>query len=244
MIELKDIHKSFGEREVLCAAWQDPHRDGAARMTGLPALDVEFLGVQKVIAIIRAQTTQYLAASARSLVGSGVTVLEFPLTTPGVLDVIGSVAEELAESAHVGAGSVTTLENAREAHGAGAKFLVTPNVVPAVIEYARNAGLPIFAGAFSPSEIHDAWTAGATAVKLFPASLGGPDYVRELIRGPYPDIPLIPTGGVDIAAVPDYLDAGALALGMGSALLGSAPDGGSVDELHLRVREFTSMARR
>lgn len=208
----------------------------------MPALDAEFLRASKLVAIIRACSTDHLAVTADTLVTSGVTVLEFPLTTPGVLDVIEAVAAQHATAAHVGAGSVTTVEKARAAHEAGAGFLVTPNVVPAVIDYARSAGLAILVGAFSPTEIHFAWTAGATAVKVFPGSLGGPAYVRELLRGPFPDIPLIPTGGVEIAAASEYLDAGAVALGMGSALLGSAPDGGSLTELRSRVADYQAVA--
>jgi 2-dehydro-3-deoxyphosphogluconate aldolase/(4S)-4-hydroxy-2-oxoglutarate aldolase len=211
-------------------------------VTGLPILDLHLLHAQKLVAIVRARSVDHLADTADTLVTSGVSVLEFPLTTPGVLDVLGGVAAQHASAAHVGAGSVTTVEKARAAHAAGAGFLVTPNVEPAVIEYARNAQLPILVGAFSPTEIHTAWTAGATAVKVFPGSLGGPGYLRELLRGPFPDIPLIPTGGVGIAAVTDYLEAGAVALGMGSALLGSAPDGGPQHELRSRIAQFQAVA--
>ncbi|MET0451228.1 MAG: bifunctional 4-hydroxy-2-oxoglutarate aldolase/2-dehydro-3-deoxy-phosphogluconate aldolase [Mycobacterium sp.] len=212
-------------------------------MSVLPTLDLDFIRAQRCIAIVRGTSTAHFDETARTLVSSGVRMLEFPLTTPGVLDALQSVAEEHTGSAYVGAGSVTTMAGARAAHAAGAQFLVTPNFDSAVVKYARSVNIPVFAGALTPTEIHAAWAAGATAVKVFPASLGGPGYIRELRNGPYPEIPLIPTGGVAIADVPAFLAAGALALGMGSALLGSATDGGAQSALRVRVADFHSKAR-
>ncbi len=211
-------------------------------MTTLKApLDVDLLAAQRFIAIIRAASSEHLATTARTLVQSGIHVLEFPLTTPGVLAVVRQVVDELGEEAHVGIGSVRTLDDAKAAADVGAQFLVTPHLDLSVVDQARSMVLPIVVGAFSPTEIHTAWAAGATAVKLFPASVGGPGYVKEL-RSPYPTIPLVPTGGVTITDVRAFLDAGAIALGIGGALLGSAPDGGSQDELRARVRVFQASA--
>lgn len=207
-------------------------------MTELADLDSELIAVERCVAIIRGRTTRHFAETTRTLVSAGIRLVEFPLTTPGVLDVLSTIADEHAASAHVGAGSVTTLDLARAAHRAGARFLVTPNVDLDVVGYGRNAGIPVLVGALTPTEIQAAWSAGATAIKVFPASLGGPGYIRELRNGPYPHIPLIPTGGISIADSPAYFAAGAIALGMGSALLGSAPEGGSQPELRGRVIDF------
>ena len=202
------------------------------------AVDLDLLRAARGIAIVRGTSTEHFGATARTLAGSGMGLLEFPLTTPGVLAALRPIAEEVGDRAHVGAGSVTTIGEARAAVAAGAQFLVTPNVDLAVIEYAKSLALPAVVGAFSPTEIFTAWNAGATAVKLFPASVGGPGYVRELKGGPFPDIPLVPTGGVRLTDVRAFLEAGAVALGLGGALLGSAADGGSQDELRARIETF------
>ena len=213
-------------------------------MTTVAPLDLDLLRAVRCVAIVRGATPEHLMTTARTLVECGLPVLEFPLTTPGVLDAIASVVEDLGPAAHVGVGSVTTPAEARSAVDvdAGARFLVTPTLDLGVIKYARGAAVPVIVGAFSPTEIVTAWHAGATAVKLFPASVGGPGYVKELRGGPFPQIPLLPTGGVTLAGVPAFLQAGALALGMGGALLGSAPDGGSQDDLRARAAAFRAAA--
>lgn len=205
-------------------------------------LDLDVLRAERCIAIIRSHTVEHLAATARTLLSSGVRVMEFPLTTPGILAALPAILDELGRDAHIGVGSVTTIDEARAACGAGAQFLVTPNLNLVVIAAAQQARRPIVVGAFSPTEISTAWQAGATAVKLFPACIGGPRYVSELTRGPFPDIPLVPTGGVAIEDVPDFLAAGATAFGMGGSLLGSAPSGGSTEDLQRRVRAFRTAA--
>ena len=211
-------------------------------MTTAARVDLELLTAVRCVAIVRGATTEHFAATARTLVGAGLPVLEFPLTTPGVLAALPSIVEDLGPAAHVGAGSVTTLAEARSAVEAGAQFLVTPNLDLAVVAYAGSLGLATVVGAFSPTEIVTAWNAGATAVKLFPASVGGPRYVKELRGGPFPHIPLVPTGSVTIADVPAFLEAGAVAFGMGGDLLGSAPHGGSQDDLRTRVDAFRAAA--
>jgi 2-dehydro-3-deoxyphosphogluconate aldolase/(4S)-4-hydroxy-2-oxoglutarate aldolase len=204
----------------------------------MAVLDLDALRAQRCVAIIRARTVEHFASTAATLVQAGLNILEFPLTTSGVLAALPPIIEELGAGACVGVGSVTTAENAVAAHRAGAAFLVTPHFDPAVMAYARSVGLPVLAGAFTPTEVFAAWQAGATAVKLFPASVGGPGYVRELVAGPYPDIPLMPTGGVKLSEIPAYLAAGAVAFGLGGSLLASAPNGGPKDDLHARILEY------
>ena len=125
----------------------------------------------------------------------------------------------------IGAGTVLTVAGARAAIGAGARFLVMPHTDPALIEFAAAQGIPAIPGAFTPTEVLAAWRAGACAVKIFPASAVGPSFVREL-RGPLPDVPLVPTGGVTIESAPGFIAAGAVAVGIGSWLTGDGdPDG-------------------
>ncbi len=211
-------------------------------MTATPVLDLGLLEQQRCVAIVRGSTVNHFAATARTLVESGIAILEFPLTTRGVLAALPDIAADLGPDAYVGTGTVTTLDQAKASFESGSRFLVTPNLNVPVIEYARSVNLPILVGAFSPTEIFTAWSAGATAVKLFPGSLGGPDYVRELTTGPFPEIPLVPTGGVQISQVRSFLEAGAVAFGMGGSLLGPAPNGGSQEDLNLRIKRFRAVA--
>lgn len=196
-----------------------------------------------IVAILRAPAADRFAEVAETLVTAGIRAVEFTFTTPGVAEAISSYAERKPEFVALGAGTVTTLENARTAVEAGATYLVSPDTNVEVIEEAKRLGVPIIAGAFTPTEILTAWRAGATMVKVFPISVGGTSYLRA-IRGPLPDIPLVPTGGVDIANAGAYLQAGATAVGVGKPLVENAcePDG-SLDALADRARIIVGSVR-
>ncbi|MEV4233999.1 bifunctional 4-hydroxy-2-oxoglutarate aldolase/2-dehydro-3-deoxy-phosphogluconate aldolase [Nocardia sp. NPDC049737] len=184
-----------------------------------------------VIAILRAPTAARFAEVTAVLHESGITAVEFTLNSPGALEAL----RDCAGFAHaVGAGTVLTATDAARAVDAGAAYLITPTVCPEVIAEGRRMGVPVICGAFTPTEIHGAWQAGATMVKVFPASVGGPGYVKA-IRGPLKEIPLVPTGGIGLADARAYLDAGARALGMGSPLVGDACTGGDLDALRERA---------
>ena len=159
------------------------------------------------------------------------------------LELPGSFPEpteaDLAETARilagVGAGTVLSVSAAQRAIDAGATFLVMPHTDPELVAWAASLGLPSFPGAFSPTEILAAWRAGAAAVKLFPASVAGPAFVREF-RGPFPDIPLVPTGGVTAVTAPDFIRAGAIAVGLGSWLIGDCQPAGIAERGSTVVR--------
>ncbi|MCX5250340.1 bifunctional 4-hydroxy-2-oxoglutarate aldolase/2-dehydro-3-deoxy-phosphogluconate aldolase [Streptomyces sp. NBC_00201] len=189
-------------------------------MTERPALSPQ-LGPTRVMAILRSADASALPAVAQALAAGGVTCLEVTLTTAGALDALARIRAELGPDVAVGAGTVITGDQARDALAAGAEFLVAPVVDTAVIRDAADRGVPCYPGAWTPTEISQAWRAGAAAVKLFPASTGGPAHLRQL-RAPLPDIPLIAVGGVGIDEARDYLDAGACAVGIGSPLLRGA----------------------
>ncbi|WP_217237534.1 bifunctional 4-hydroxy-2-oxoglutarate aldolase/2-dehydro-3-deoxy-phosphogluconate aldolase [Streptomyces sp. AC555_RSS877] len=189
-------------------------------MTERPALTRQ-LGRTRVMAILRSADASGLPAVARALAAGGITCLEVTLTTPGALDALARIRDELGPGVAVGAGTVITEAQARDARAAGAAFLVAPVVDVQVIRAAADFGTPCYPGAWTPTEVSTAWQAGAAAVKLFPASTGGPAHLRQL-RAPLPDIPLIAVGGVDLAQARDYLDAGARAVGIGSPLLRGA----------------------
>lgn len=193
-----------------------------------------------LIAILRGSSSEALESTVDTLVDAGIASLEITLPTPGALRAI-EAARARHPHVHFGAGTVTTAKDVRSARDAGAMFLVSPTTDEGVISTAAATGLPMLPGAFSPSEILSAWRFGATAVKLFPARSLGPSFVADL-RAPLPEVPLIAVGGVGVADVLPYLDAGALAVGAGSPLLGDALDGGSQTELRLRAVRFIEVA--
>ncbi|MDA8291692.1 MAG: bifunctional 4-hydroxy-2-oxoglutarate aldolase/2-dehydro-3-deoxy-phosphogluconate aldolase [Actinomycetota bacterium] len=199
---------------------------------------LEAIRQARVVAILRATDPTHLVATARLVAGGGLRVVELPLTTPGALASI----EELARDPDLvlGAGTVLSSEDAESAVGAGARFLVTPTVEPDVMEAALRHSVPVILGAFTPTEVLEAHRLGASAVKVFPASVGGPSYLRAL-RDPLPGVPLVPTGGVAIEDAPSYLAAGALAVGMGGPLLGDALAGGDRSALRARVARLVEL---
>lgn len=195
----------------------------------------------RLLAIIRGNNPDACFDTAMTLIGAGITILEVSLTTTGALTVISRIAEAANGRAFLGAGTVLTPGQVREAQEAGAQFIVTPCLAPST-DAAFNLGLPVLVGALTPAEVYAAAREGATAVKLFPASVGGPAYLKAL-RDPFPDIGFIPVGGVGAESVTDYLQAGALAVGAGSPLTGDAPRGGSLSELADRARKFVGLAQ-
>ncbi|GHI85499.1 bifunctional 4-hydroxy-2-oxoglutarate aldolase/2-dehydro-3-deoxy-phosphogluconate aldolase [Streptomyces xanthophaeus] len=186
------------------------------------------------IAILRSASPLHFPAVADALHRAGIRAVEFTLTTPGVLSALREYAQAKPEGLALGAGTVMTPFDATRAVEAGATYLITPATCPDVIREARHLGVPVLPGALTPSEIAVAWREGATMVKLFPASIGGPDYVRA-VRAPLPHVPLVPTGGIGLDEAPAYLAAGATALGMGSPLVGDACEGGDLDALRERA---------
>jgi 2-dehydro-3-deoxyphosphogluconate aldolase/(4S)-4-hydroxy-2-oxoglutarate aldolase len=179
-----------------------------------------------VVAIGRRLEPGTVVGIAEALARGGVGAFEITLDDDGSLAVIRDLADRFGDGHEllIGAGTILDPESARAAVQAGARFLVMPHLDEPVIGFAVEAGIPIFPGAFSPTEVLAAWRAGATAVKLFPASGAGPAFVREL-RGPFADIALIPTGGVTIESAPGFIAAGAVAVGLGRSLVGGAEAG-------------------
>ncbi|WP_030452545.1 bifunctional 4-hydroxy-2-oxoglutarate aldolase/2-dehydro-3-deoxy-phosphogluconate aldolase [Herbidospora cretacea] len=193
----------------------------------------------RLLAIVRGPDREAALNTVLTLAEEGVRLTEVSLVTAGALEVIRDARSALGPGAHLGAGTVVTADDARRAAEAGASFLVTPAVSEAVGAGAA-LGLPVLAGALTPTEVVAASAAGAAAIKLFPASLGGVRHLRAL-RDPFPDIPFVPVGGVGPAEAVDYLEAGAVAVGVGSPLAGDAAAGGDLESLKARVREFREL---
>ena len=179
-----------------------------------------------VVAIARRLSADDAPQVADALVAGGVLAFEITLNDPveSALRAIESVASGSPGLA-IGAGTILSIDAAKRALGAGATFLVMPHTDPELIAWAAARGVPTLPGAATPTEVLAAWRAGATAVKVFPASVVGPAFVREC-RGPFPDIPLVPSGGVTAETAADFIAAGAAAVGVGSWLIGDAEPAG------------------
>lgn len=188
-----------------------------------------------VVGIVRAPDSRHVDAVVDVLVEEGVRAVEVTFTTSGALEAVTRLAQRYGSDALVGAGTVTTAEEAEAAIDAGATFLVSPAVCPDVIAAAVAADIAVMPGAFTPTEVLAAHRAGATSVKVFPAGALGPRYLTDL-HGPLPDIRLVPTGRIGIDEIPTWLAAGAVAVGLGGPLLGRAGIDGPDDELRKRAR--------
>jgi 2-dehydro-3-deoxyphosphogluconate aldolase / (4S)-4-hydroxy-2-oxoglutarate aldolase len=183
----------------------------------------EAIASSGVIAIARGVDAAKVSAIGLALLRGGVSAFELTLNEPEeeALEAIREVATRFAGSdLLLGAGTVLSVASAQRAIDAGARFIVSPHTDPELVAWATKHGIPIFPGAFTTTEILTAWRAGATAVKLFPASVAGPTGLRE-IRGPLPNIPLIPTGGVSAETAGGFIQAGAVAVGVGGWLIGN-----------------------
>ncbi len=196
------------------------------------------LRTHKLLAIVRGPDPDAALAAVLTLADAGVALIEVSLTGADALTTISRARAELGADFGLGAGTVVSAQDAQQAVGAGASFLVTPALGSGVPEAGR-LGVPVLAGALTPTEVVQATAIGAAAIKLFPASLGGPGYLAAL-RDPFPHTDFVPVGGVDAALVPEYLRLGAVAVGVGSPLLGDAIRGGDLAALRDRAAAFRS----
>jgi 2-dehydro-3-deoxyphosphogluconate aldolase/(4S)-4-hydroxy-2-oxoglutarate aldolase len=171
-----------------------------------------------VIAVVRLHDLTQAVPLAKALVAGGVRAVEFTFTNPAAADAISAARNALGSRALIGAGSVLDAETARVAILAGAAYVVTPTVSLPVIGLCQRYGVATIIGALTPTEILTAWEGGATYVKVFPASLGGPRYLRDVLA-PLPQVKLIPTGGVDLDNAGEFIRAGASAVALGSNLV-------------------------
>ena len=184
-----------------------------------PDRTIETLAADRALSVVRAERIPDAAALCQALVDGGIRTVELTFTTPDVLVHLARAAESAAQTgAVVGVGTVLTAEQAEQAVDAGARFLVTPGIRPAVAELAVSQGIPVFPGALTPTEVAVAVDLGATAVKVFPAEFFGANYIKA-VKAPLPQIELVPTGGVNENNVGEFLKAGAFATAAGSSLV-------------------------
>lgn len=192
----------------------------------------------RVVAVIRMKDAARLAGVAAALGRGGVRALEITMTVPGAVGIIREMAGSKAPGTLVGAGTVLDAGTAKDVIAAGADFVVSPITDMETVKVCRDAGVLVAPGAFTPTEIVAAWRAGADIVKVFPATSLGPQFCRDL-RGPLPEVRLMPTGGVTVENARDFIAAGAAAVGLGTALVDAkAVEAGDWEALEARARRL------
>lgn len=197
-----------------------------------------------IVSIIRASSGEQLVEVAKALYEGGIDVIEVTFTVPGVLDIIAALRKALGDKILLGAGTVLDTETARAAILAGAEFIVAPTLNVDVIRLCNRYDKLIMPGVFTPTEVVNAWEAGAQIVKVFPADVGGPNYLKAL-HGPLPQVRLLPTGGVDLTTLPAFVKAGACAVGLGSALVEKeAVETGNMSRIRDLAGQYVELMRK
>lgn len=211
-------------------------------MTAVRTAHPPMLTRDHVIAVLRARHAREYAKVIDTLLRGGIRTIELTLSTEGAVEHLPEIIRGLESDAEIGIGTVTSREQAVAAIEAGAAFIVTPVISREVIEICTAASVPVYPGGLTPTELHHGWTMGASAVKVFPASMVGPEYVAHL-RGPFPDIEVVPSGGVDRIAAIEWIRAGASAVSIGGPLIGDAFAGGDLAALAERAHRLGDEVR-
>ncbi|MGO9011214.1 MAG: bifunctional 4-hydroxy-2-oxoglutarate aldolase/2-dehydro-3-deoxy-phosphogluconate aldolase [Bryobacteraceae bacterium] len=194
-----------------------------------------------IVPVVRASSAEAALQAVEAIAAGGIRAAEITMTVPGAVGVLEKLAGRFGGNMLLGAGTVLDPETARACLLAGAEFIVSPSLKPATIEMAKRYSKPVFPGALTPTEVLAAWEAGADAVKIFPCgNVGGAKYIKAL-KGPFPQIEMIPTGGVNLETIGDFLKAGACAVGVGGELVdASLIRQGRFDAIAERARQFVA----
>lgn len=209
---------------------------GEIRRVALPQRTVD----SRLIVVARAERAEDYDAVLDVLIDAGIRSVELTLTTPGTFDRLPHLLAQYGDVVDLGVGTVTNAQDLARAVDAGAGYLVTPITSAAFVAQATDADVPIVPGGLTPTELFASWSAGASAVKIFPAGQVGPAYLKDL-RGPFPDLVAVPSGGVDLAGASAWLAAGAVAVSVGGPLLGDAFRGGDLLALRDRAQAFVEV---
>ena len=197
-----------------------------------------------IVAVVRAESGESLVKVVRALAEGGVTAAEITFTVPDAIEVIRQVRHEVGEAVVLGAGTVLDPETARAALLAGAEYIVAPTVNVEVIRLCRRYDKVVMPGALTPTEVVTAWESGADVVKIFPADFGGPAYLKAL-RGPLPQVRVMPTGGVDLTTAESFLKAGACCLGVGGSLVeAKAVASGDFGRIRDLAAQYSALVRK
>jgi 2-dehydro-3-deoxyphosphogluconate aldolase/(4S)-4-hydroxy-2-oxoglutarate aldolase len=197
-----------------------------------------------LVPVVRAESADQAKRAVAAIMAGGVSVLEVTMTVPGAIDVIKQLSQAFGAEALIGAGTVLDPETANKCIQAGAQFIVSPALNEDTIGFCRKQDVAIFPGALTPTEVVRAWNAGADAVKVFPAgAVGGASYLKAL-KAPLPQIELVPTGGVSLKTAADFINAGAMALGVGADLVDmKALRDGNAQLITERAQQFLEIVR-
>ena len=191
-----------------------------------------------IVAILRASQADRLVEVGEALLAGGIDIIEITFTVPRAMRVLEAMAEKIGDRILLGAGTILDSETARVAIFSGAEFIVSPSFNPNLVELCQRYDKAVMPGAFTPTEVVNAWQAGADIVKVFPADIGGPSYLRTL-RGPLPQVKLLPTGGINLATLGNYLAAGACAVGVGGSVAPvDAIESGDLQRIEHLARQF------
>ncbi|MGD0975878.1 MAG: bifunctional 4-hydroxy-2-oxoglutarate aldolase/2-dehydro-3-deoxy-phosphogluconate aldolase [Candidatus Korobacteraceae bacterium] len=197
-----------------------------------------------VVPVVRASSAAQAIAAAEAVCAGGISVVEVTMTVPGAVEVIAQLVKTMSSAVLVGAGTVLNADSARRCLDAGAQFLVSPGFDLETVKFANGKGVLIIAGALTPTEVITAWNAGSDFVKIFPCgNVGGAKYIKAL-KGPLPQIPMIPTGGVNLNTAAEFIQAGSAALGIGGELiLAAALKSGNMREITELAKQYVSIVR-
>ena len=205
---------------------------------------LEKIGDLGLLAVIRGPSPELTIKMVEALVAGGVLGIEITYSTPNAAEVVKSLASKFGDEILLGMGTLTEIEHAVQGSQAGAKFLVSPHTEPELAAAMTATGLPVMMGALTPTEVLQAYRLGSSVVKIFPGTLGGPDYIKNL-RGPFPYIPMMPTGGVNVENIPAWFAAGVFAVGAGSNLCPTAwAKEGRFTDITAVARSFVAAVQR
>lgn len=195
-----------------------------------------------IVPVVRAASADQAISAAEAVCQGGIPIVEMTMTVPGAIEVIAQLSKAVGSDILVGAGTVLDAETAQRCLDAGAQFLVSPGFNLETVKLANRTGTPIMAGALTPTEIITAWNAGSDFVKVFPCgAVGGAKYIKAL-KGPLPNIPMVPTGGVNLETAAEFIQAGSAALGIGGELVSAAAlDSGNTHQIVDTARKFVAV---
>jgi 2-dehydro-3-deoxyphosphogluconate aldolase / (4S)-4-hydroxy-2-oxoglutarate aldolase len=197
-----------------------------------------------IIPVVRASSAHQALLAVEAIRAGGISIVEVTMTVPGAIEVIGQLAKTAGGDVLIGAGTVLDAKTAQQCLDAGAEFLVSPGFDAQTVKLAREKGILVIPGALTPTEIIMAWNAGGDLIKIFPCgAVGGAKYIKAL-KGPLPQVPVIPTGGVNFDTAADFILAGAEALGVGGELVSaSALKSGKTNQITEAARRFVAIVR-
>lgn len=197
-----------------------------------------------IIPVVRASSAHQALLAVEAIRAGGISIVEVTMTVPGAIEVIGQLAKTAGSDVLIGAGTVLDAKTAQQCLDAGAEFLVSPGFDAQTVKFAREKGILVIPGALTPTEIIMAWNAGGDLIKIFPCgAVGGANYIKAL-KGPLPQVPVIPTGGVNLDTAADFILAGAEALGVGGELVSaSALKSGKTNQITEAARRFVAIVR-